>query len=49
MLVCGILKGINLSLNSLKFSEERPGEVNVVKFNSVEILNPNVFETVNKV
>ena len=51
MLVCGILKGINQSLTSLKYSEDKikdNKEVKTVKFSKLKILDPFLFEEVNK-
>ena len=43
MLVCGILKGINLSLYDQQENEFDKDEVQVTKFSRLEVLEPKIF------
>ena len=46
MLVCGLLKGINLSLNEFTYdpySAYDASEVHVIEFDSIEIMDPRIF------
>jgi len=51
ILVCGLLKGINICLMSYKDQEQRSvkavEEVQWRSFTSVEILDPTIFEKIN--
>lgn len=45
MLVCGILKGIHLSLTNFKYDTNKgqdPNETQVFRFNTIEILDPRI-------
>ena len=51
MLVCGILKGINLSLNEFKYDStnlNNSDEVQKVPFHKLEVLNPTLFTELKK-